>query len=344
LWHEASTRLGQRRKEVDVKVRSSRQCRVAAASAVLAVAAAGVQAQAWPAKPVRYIIPQSAGGQVDTVGRTVAQNLSERLGQPLIVDNRAGANGAIGFEAGAKAAPDGYTLLMSNQSGLVFAPIVKKSLPYDPLADFTPITQLFETPYYLLVHPSVPARSVQELVALVRAQPGKLNYGTVGVGSGQHLFIEVLKAATGIDIVHVPYKGAAQFGTDLLAGSVQIGFQFYGFSVPNARSGKTRALASTGSKRTEAMPDLPTMIEAGVPGYTAATWYALSAPARLPAPILQRLNRETTEVLRSAAMREKFAPQDVVLLPGSPDELTNRIKTETPLFTKIARNAGIEPD
>jgi tripartite-type tricarboxylate transporter receptor subunit TctC len=262
----------------------------------------------------------------------------------LIVDNRAGANGAIGFEAGAKAPPDGYTLLMSNQSGLVFAPVIRKSLPYDSLADFTPISMLFETPYYLLVHPSVPARSVQELLALARAQPGKLNYATVGVGSGQHMFIEVLKAATGIDIVHVPYKGAAQVGTDLLAGAVQIGFQFYGFSVPNARSGKTRALASTGNNRTEAMPRLPTMTEAGVPGYTAATWYALSAPARLPAPILERLNRETTGVLRSAAMREKFGPQDVVLLPGRPEEVTNRIKTEMPLFTEIARNAGIKPE
>src|SRR4051812_4164819 len=213
---------------------------------VLFALAAAAHAQNYPSKPVRFIIPQSPGGQVDVVGRSVAQFFSERMGQPFVVDNRAGANGAIGFEAGAKAPPDGYTLLMANQSGLVFAPILKKTLPYDSLADFSPVSMLFETPYYLIVHPSVPARSVTELLALARSQPGKLNYGTVGVGSGQHMFIEVFKAATGIDIVHVPYKGAAQAGTDMIAGSVQIMFQFYGFTVPNAKSGKTRVLASTG--------------------------------------------------------------------------------------------------
>jgi tripartite-type tricarboxylate transporter receptor subunit TctC len=317
---------------------------VVAAAALLAIGSSGVHAQSWPAKPVRFIIPQSPGGQVDVVGRTVAQYLSERLGQPFVVDNRAGANGAIGFEAGAKAPPDGYTLLMSNQSGLVFAPIVKKFLPYDTLTDFTSISMLFETPYYLIVHPSVPAKNVQELVALARSQPGKLNYGTVGVGSGQHMFIEVLKAATRMDIVHVPYKGAAQAGTDMLAGSVQIMFQFYGFTVPNVKAGKTRVLASTGAKRTEALPDVLTLQELGIPGYTAATWYSLSGPTRLTAPIVDRLNRDTGEILRSAPMREKFGPQDVVLLPGRPEEVTNRVKAEIPLFTKIARNAGIEPE
>jgi tripartite-type tricarboxylate transporter receptor subunit TctC len=319
----------------------------AAAVALLAAAAflpCSTQAQGWPARPVRYIIPQSPGGQVDVVGRTVAQYLSERLGQPFIVDNRAGANGAIGFEAGAKAPPDGYTLLMSNQSGLVFAPLIKKSLPYDSLADFSSISMLFETPYYLVVHPSVPARSIQELLALARAQPGKLNYATVGVGSGQHMFVEVLKAVTGIDIVHVPYKGAAQVGTDLLAGAVQIGFQFYNFSVPNAKSGKTRALASTGARRTEALPDVPTMIEAGVPGYVAATWYSLSGPAKLPRALVERLNHETGEVLRLASMKEKFGAQDVVLLPGRPEEVTDRIRAEMPVFSKIAKDAGIEPE
>ncbi len=321
--------------------------RRALGSALLAASTlhcSGAQAQAWPAKPIRYIIPQSPGGQVDVVGRTVAQFLSERLGQPFVVDNRAGANGAIGFEAGAKAAPDGYTLLMSNQSGLVFAPIIKKTVPYDPIADFTPISMLFETPYYLIVHPSVPANNVQELLALARAQPGKLNYGTVGIGSGQHMFIEVLKAATGIDIVHVPYKSGAQAGTDMLAGSVQMMFQFYGFTVPNAKSGKTRALASTGTRRTEALPDVPTMAEAGVPNYVAATWYSLSGPARLPRPLVERLNRETGELLRLGAMKEKFGPQDVVLLPGRPEEVTERIKAELPLFSKIAKDAGIEPE
>ncbi len=307
-------------------------------------ASAQAQVAPYPSKPIRFIVPQTPSGQVDTVARTVAQYLAERMGQPWVVENRAGANGAIGFEAGARAAPDGYTVLMSNQSGLVFAPALKKSLPYDPIADFSSITLLFDTPYYLIVHPSVPARSVQELLALARSQPGKLNYATVGVGSGQHLYMEVFKASTGTDLVHVPYKGSTQAGADLLAGQVQVMLQGSGFTVPQAKSGKVRALASSGSQRTLAMPELPTIGESGVPGFTASTWYGISGPARLPRAIVERLNREVGELLRSPAVRDKFAAFDIVLTPGTPEELTERVRSEIPVFAKATRDAGIEPE
>jgi tripartite-type tricarboxylate transporter receptor subunit TctC len=298
----------------------------------------------YPSKPIRFVVPQTPGGQVDTVGRSVAQQLGERLGQPVVIENRAGANGAIGSEHVARSVPDGYTLLMSNQSSLVFNAVTRKSLPYDPVTDFGSITLLFDTPYYLIVHPSVPAKSVQELIALARSQPGKLNFGTVGVGSGQHLFTETFKARTKIDIVHVPYKGSTQVGADILAGQIQLMLQGSGFTVPQAKTGKIRVLASSGAKRTVAMPDVPTIAESGIAGYTASTWYGLSGPAKLPRSIVDRLNRDVGEILRSAALREKFEPVDIVLAPSTPEELTERVRTEIPLFAKAMKDAGVEPE
>ena len=311
---------------------------------LLLFVAGSAWAQSYPSKPIRFVIPQTPGGQVDTVGRTVAQHLHERLGQPVVIENRAGANGAIGSDAVAKAAPDGHTLLMSSQSGLVFNAVTRKSLPFDPVQDFASVTMLFDTPYYLIVHPSVPAKSVQELIALARSQPGKLNFGTVGIGSGQHLFTETFKARTRIDIVHVPYKGSTQVGTDILAGQIQLMLQGSGFTVPQAKTGKIRVLASTGAKRTLAMPEVPTLGEAGLPGYTAATWYGLAGPAKLPRPIVDRLNREVGEILRLASMRDKYDPQDIVLSASTPEELTERVRTEIPMFAKAMKDAGVEPE
>ena len=323
--------------------------RLATAAALVAVSASALMspaaiAQAYPSRPIRLIVPQTPSGQVDTIGRTLAQHFAEKLGQPWIVENRAGANGAIGFEAAAKSAPDGYTLLMSNQSGLVFAPALKKSLPYDPLADFTSLGMLFDAPYYLLVHPSVPARTVTELIALARAQPGKLNYASVGVGSGQHLFTEMLKSATGMDLVHVPYKGSTQAGTDLVAGSVQVMLNGSGFTLPQAKGGKVRVLASTGSQRTVAMPELPTLMEAGVPGFSASTWYSMSGPAKLPRALVQKLNGDMLEALKGGPVRQKLVELDMIVLPGPPEELTERVRRELPVFAKAVRDAGVEPE
>lgn len=307
-------------------------------------AGAWAQVAAYPSKPVRLIVPQTPSGQVDTVARTVAQQLGERLGQPLIVENRAGANGAIGTDFVAKSPADGLTLLLSAQSAMVFNVVLRKSLPYDPIADFSSVTMVFETPYYLVVHPSVPARSVTELLALARSQPGKLNYGTVGAGSGQHLYTEIFKSMTKTDIVHVPYKGSAQAGTDLLTGQVQMMLQGSGFTLPQAKAGKTRVLASTGAQRMHGMPEVPTVSEAGVPGYVASTWYGMAGPARLPRAIVDRLNREVGEILRQPAAREKFTAMDLLLSPGTPEALSDRVKTEIPLFARVVREAGIEPE
>lgn len=322
-----------------------------ARSSITLVAAAGilvyssaVPAQTYPSRSIRFIVPQTPGGMVDNVARTVAQHLTERLGQAVVVENRAGANGTIGIEFVARSAPDGYTLLMSTHSGFVLATATRKTLSYDPLRDFAHITTLFEAPYYLVVHPSVPVKSVQELIALARSQPGRLNYGSTGVGSGQHLGMETFKTRTNLNIVHVPYKGAAQAGNDLLSGQVQLMLQGPTFTVPQVRNGKIRALATSGSRRTQAMPDLPTVSEAGVPGYEASTWWALSGPAGLPRAIVDRLNRETGDMLRSPAVREKFAASNIELMASTPEELSERIRREIPVFTKAVRDAGIEPE
>jgi len=301
-------------------------------------------ASAYPNRPIHFIVPQTPSGLVDNVARTVAQQLSERLGQPIVVENRAGANGAIGYVAAARAAPDGYTLLLVHQSGLVLAVASRKNLPYDPLRDFASITNLFETSFYLVTHPSVAAHSVQELINLAKAQPGKLNYGSVGIGSGQHLWMERFKTLTQTNFVHVPYKGSSQASADLLAGQIQVMFQGANFTLPQARNGKIRILASTGTKRTQAMPSLQTVSEAGVPGFDALLWWGLSGPAGLPRPIINRLNREAGEILRMPALREKFAESDVDLVPSTPEELTERVRAEIPIFTKAMRDAGIEPE
>ena len=301
-------------------------------------------AGAYPSRAIRFIVPQTAGGMVDNSARAVAQNLAERLGQPVVVENRAGANGLIGAEAAAKSAPDGHTLLMSNQSALVLNTVTLKTLPYDALRDFASISMLFETPYYLVVHESVPARTVKELIDLARSQPGKLDYASVGVGSGYHLAMEMLKTRTNVDLLHVPYKGSSQAGTDLLAGHVKVMFQGAAFTVAQVRSGKIRALATSGSRRTQAMPDVPTISEAGVPGFESSTWFSLSAPAGVPQPIIDRLNREVGDILRSPAIREKFAAAYIEPVSSTPEELTERIRSEIPVFTKIMRDAGIEPE
>jgi len=318
---------------------------VVLSGALLGLAAfsqAQAQGTAYPNRPLRLLIPYTAG-MVDTFARGVAQHLSERLGQPVVPDNRPGASQAIALEAAAKAAPDGYTLIMGTQAGLVFTTAARKSLPYDPLREIASITTLFATQNLLVVHPSVPARSVLELIALAKSQPGKLNYATIGIASGQHLSMELFKGRTGTDLVHVPYKGSAPAMADLLAGQVQV--MFAGDStLPHIRSGKLRALASSGLQRTQAMPDLPTVSEAGVPGFDFSTWFGLSTTGGAPRPIIERLNREALEMLRLPATREKSAALNLDLIPSTPEQMSERVRTEIPAWTKVMRAAGIEPE
>ncbi len=300
-------------------------------------------AENYPSRPVRLIVPYTTGGALDVFSRGLAQHLTERLGQPVVVENRVGASQAIALDAAAKSPPDGHTLVLGTQSGLVFLTAARKTLPYDPLRDIISITTLIATPFIVTVHPSVPARSIQELVALAKAQPGRLFYASIGTGSGHHLATELFKTRTGIDMVHVPFKGNAQAQTDLLAGQVQVMLE--GPSIlPHVKSGKVRALATSARTRSRAMPDLPTVAESGVPGFDIATWFGLSAPAGVPRPIIDRLNRETGDYLRSAATQEKFAASSYEYLPGTPEEMTERIRSELPVWTKVMRAAGIEPE
>jgi tripartite-type tricarboxylate transporter receptor subunit TctC len=316
--------------------------------AILASASFSAWAQGsaagYPNKPVRFIIPYVSGGLGDTVGRLAAQHFSNALGQPVLADNRPGASQAIALELTAKASPDGYTLVLGTQSGLVFATAARKSLPYDPLRDIASISMLFTVPYYLLVHPSLPVKSARDLVALAKSQPGKYSFGSIGVGSGNHLTMEILKARTGIDVVHVPFKGAPQAMLALVAGELQLTFEGPVTSLPNIRSGKVRVLASSGLQRTLALPDLPTMAESGFPDFDVVTWFGLSTTGGTPRAVIDRLNRETAEFLKLPSTREKFNSLNLEVVYSTPDEMDARLRADLPLITKVMRAAGIQPE
>ena len=315
---------------------------------VLALLAPGLAAQdsaaAYPNRPVKFINQYSPGGLGDTFARALAQHLAERLGQPFLVENRTGANGIIAAEIAAKSPADGYTLFMGTQSGLVLNAATRKSLPFDLIRDFAPISLLFSTPFYLVVHPSVKATSVAELVALARSQPGKLTYASLGRGSGHHLAAEQFSKLTGIDIVHVPYKGSGQAMTDLLSGQVHMMFEGPVSGLPPVRSGKLRALATSGARRTAAAPELPTMIEAGVAGFDISTWFGFVAPSGTPRSIIDRLNGETRQMLTLPATAQRFAAFGIDLLPSTPEQMAERIRVDLPFWTKIMRDAGIEAE
>jgi tripartite-type tricarboxylate transporter receptor subunit TctC len=299
---------------------------------------------AYPSRPIRFIVSPSPGGLGDTFSRAVAAHLALSMGQPVVVENRPGANEAIGLELAARAAPDGYTIVLGSLSGIVLTTAARKTLPYDPLRDFAAISMLFSTPFYLVVHPSVPARSVRELIDLAKSQPGKLSYASIGVGSALHLAMEMFKTRTGVDMLHVPYsKGSGPAMADLLAGQVQVMFQGPVSTLPHVHSGKLRALATSGLQRAPATPELPTLAEGGVPGFDISAWFGLFAPAGVPRPIIDRLNREVGVMLRSPATREKFAASNIDLVASTPEEMSERVRLDLPVFTAAMRNAGIDP-
>ncbi len=329
-------------------MRSNRLVNCCVVLAVLGALSSVSQAQNpaanYPSKPLRLIIPYAAGGLGDTVGRLAAQHLTTSLGQPVLADNRPGASQAIALELAAKATPDGYTLVLGTQSGLIFATAARKSLPYDPLRDIASISMLFTVPYYLIVHPSLPAKNVQELVALARANPGKYSFGSIGVGSGNHLAMEIFKVRAGIDMVHVPFKGAPQGMLALVAGDLNLTFEGPVTSLPNIRSGKIRALASSGITRTVALPDLPTMAESGLPGFDVVTWFGLSTTGGTPRPIIDRLNREIGEFLKLPSTRARFSDMNLDVVYSTPEAMTARLQADLPLITKVMRAAGIQPE
>jgi tripartite-type tricarboxylate transporter receptor subunit TctC len=322
----------------------SRTAILVPALAVSLTAALPVQAQPYPSRPIRFIVPYTPGGLGDSFARAVGEDLAKRMGQPVVIDNRPGASQAIGAEATAKAPPDGHTIFMGTQSGLVANTIARRKLPYDPVRDLAPVSMLFTTPLYLVVHPSLPAKSLKELVALARAKPGKLTFASIGNGSSQHLAGEMLRARAKVDIVHVPYKGSSPAITDLLGGQVDMMFEGGVSSLPHVKSGKLRALATTGRERTEAMPELPTMAESGVADFDITVWFGLVAPAGTPRPIIERLNREVGEVLRTRELKEKFAAAGIDITPSSPEELGERIRADLPYYTRLMQEAGIQPE
>lgn len=297
----------------------------------------------YPVKPIRIVSPHSAGGLGDTFARYIAQQLSATVGQPVIVENRPGASQTIAAETVAKAQPDGYTLLIATQSAMVFNTVLRKQLPYDSQRDFSPITMLFDTPTYLVVNKALPMRTVSDLIAAAKASPGKYTYASLGAGSSQHLLAEMFKKQAGVDILHVSYKGSSNASTDLIAGQVNMMFEGGASSLPHVRAGKLTALASTGEKRTEIMPDLPTVNET-LPGFSANVWFALAGPAGMPAPIVARLNREVVRILKQPATHDKFVDLGVELLPGTPQEMADRIRKEIPQWRAVVTSAGITPE
>jgi tripartite-type tricarboxylate transporter receptor subunit TctC len=295
--------------------------------------------QNYPAKPIRLVVPFPPGGSNDIVGRMIAAQLGERLGQSVIVDNRGGAGGTIGTDMVAKAPPDGYTLLLISVAH-AFNPAMYKSLPYDPEKSFAPIGLVAAGPVALMVHPSVPATSVKELIALAKAKPGELNYATAGIGSFQHLASELFKLQTGVNIVHIPYKGGGPAMMDTIAGQAQINMASLIQVIPFAKSGKLRLLATSGAKRSSLFPDVPTVAET-VPGYDATNWWGLVAPAGTPAAVVSRLHSELEGVLKSAETKKRLESEGADIVRMDPAEFGRFMSAEMVKWTKVVREAGI---
>lgn len=302
------------------------------------------QAQgSYPSRPLRIIAPSGPGGAADTVARMIAQPLTERLGQPVTVDARPGAGTVIGTEAAARAAPDGYTLLIALPALAINSSIYAK-LPYDARRDFTPITQAVNQPNLFVIHPSLPARSVKELIALAKAHPGELSFASSGVGASSHLTIELFLLMTGTRMLHVPYKGPGPGVVDLMAGRVSLMAPSTIATLPHVRSGRLRALGVTTLKRVAGLPDIPTIAEAGVPGYESAAWYGLVAPAGTPREVVARLYKETVAILNAPDVRERFARDGTEVVAGTPEEFDAYIRAEIVKWAKVVKSAGIKPE
>lgn len=299
--------------------------------------------QPYPSKPIRMISPFAPGGGNDILCRTIAQKLTENLKQQIIVENRPGANGIIGTEAAARSAPDGYTIVLIPSGHAVNASLHRK-LPYDSIKDFTPITLVGSSPLILAVHPSVPAKNVKELMALAKARPEQLTYGSAGIGSSGHLGGALFETLTGTKMVHVPYKGMGIALSDLMGGQVSLVFGTSLSVVPHVRSGRLRALATTGAQRSPALPDLPTVAEAGVPGYEAGLWYGFVGPARLPPEIVRRLNAEIVAVLGLAEVRARLASQGVDPKPSTPEEFARLLVSDLERWAKVVQRAGVRAE
>jgi tripartite-type tricarboxylate transporter receptor subunit TctC len=312
--------------------------------AVALLLAAPVSAQSWPAKPIRFIIAQAPGGQNDVQARLIGQKLGEALGQPMVYDNRPGAGGQIGFELLAQVPPDGYTIAMGSISTLAVIPMMPRKPRYEPLKDFAPVTLVSTSPYVVNTHPSVPAQSIKQLVALAKARPGQLAFATSGIATGIHLTTELFMMTAGIKMVHVPYKGGAPATIDLIAGQVSVMFNNVITAVPHVKTGRLRALAVTTAKRSAAVPETPTMAEAGYPGFESGSWQGIVTRAGTPPAVIGRLNAETVKVLQLAEIRNPIVNSGNDIAAGTPEEFTAYIRREMEKWGKVIQTAGVKND
>jgi len=301
-----------------------------------------VLAQGYPSKPIRLIVAFPPGGSTDIIARIVGQKLGERLGQQVVIDNRGGAGGTIGTEIAARATPDGYTLTMGTTTTHVIAAGVYSKLKYDPLKDFAPLTLVASTPYLLVVNLDVKANTLKEFIALVKSQPGKLNFASAGSGTTTHLAMEMLKTAAGMDIVHVPYNGNAPANTATLGGQVQALFGSMPAVLTQAKAGRLRPLAVGTAKRSPSLPDVPTVAESGYPGFEVSLWLGFFAPAGTPQPILNRLHAELVKIAQSPEMKEQFERNGAESVTNTPAEFSKLVRTETDKYVKIIKAAGIK--
>jgi len=311
--------------------------------AALAAVFSPAQAQQYPTKPVRLVVPSAPGGGTDITARIIAPTLSERLGQQVVVENRAGAGTMIGGEVVARAAPDGYTLLVGI-STLAINPAMYKKVPYDALKDFAPVVQLVSLSNLLVTHPSLPAQSVKTLIAFARARPGQIHYASAGVGTNPHLSVELFLSMTGLRMVHVPYKGSGQGIVDVVAGHVPVMMPSILTGLPHAKTGRLRGLGVTGTKRAGAAPEIPTIAEAGVPGYEAVQWFGVLAPAGTPREIIVRLHGEIVRLLNAAEVRGRLLGDGADPVGSSPEEFAAFLRAETAKWAKVVKDAGIQPE
>lgn len=321
------------------------------AAGMIAAAAAGMQllprttwAQTWPERPIRLVVGFAPGGFTDVLARLIGARMQDKLGQPVVVENRPGAAGTLGADIVAKAAPDGYTLLLGHSNSNAVAPALYSRLPYDVLKDFTPIVRIATTPLLLTIHPSVPAADVASFVKLARDQPGDLRFASSGVGSSQHLAAARFMLATGTQMTHVPYKGSGQAIVDLLSGQVQLNFESPPNVLAHVRAGKLKSLAITSDRRSPLLPDVPTMAEAGVQHAEMLQWFALMGPAGLPAPLVSQLNALVIEILHRPEVAGKIAEQGGELVDGPAEQFATFLKTDTEGWAKLVRDAGVRLD
>ena len=312
--------------------------------AALLLAAGAALAQNYPSRPVRFVVPYAPGGSTDTLARTIGITLTGHLGQQVVVDNRPGANGDIGMSIVAKAPPDGYTIVLGYIANLGIGPALYAKMPYDPVKDFASITQVAGASNIVVVHPSLPAKSLKELIAYGKANPQKISFATSGVASIGHLTGELLNGMAGISMVHVPYKGSGQAITDLVGGHIKMMISGMASTLPHVRTGKLVGIATTGIKRTPATPEIPTIAESGFPGFEASSWFGVLAPAGTPRTVVMRLNADIRKTLQDPAVEKRLANIGFEIVSGTPEQFTAYIKSEIVKWTKVVKAAGVKPE